>query len=198
MALATATGIRTRSSICSSLRGCFLVLPLLLFGLSALADEPDPLGPFFYNTFGDLSEDLENAYEEGKIGLLLFFEQPGCSYCERMRAGVFNDPVVQEWFKARFLAIAVNIRSEVELTDFDGITLPSREFAEHRRVYATPVLSFIAQDGTEVFRRSREITSSEELLLIGEYVASKAYYDTTFDAYATSRRSAGLTKAPDQ
>ncbi len=160
----------------------------------ARADGRDPREHFFVRSFGDLPEELEVARKEGMAGLLLFFEQPGCPYCERMLRGVLSDPPAQDWFAARFRAIAVNIRSDVELTDIDGITLPSRAFAEHRRVFATPVLSFIALDGSEVFRHSREVRTREELLLIGEYVATQSYADTAFEDYAARHRGAAAAR----
>jgi thioredoxin-related protein len=168
-----------------------LLAALLVPAPHTRADDRDPREHFFVRSFGDLPEELEVAREEGKAGLLLFFEQPGCPYCERMLRGVLSDSLAQDWFAGHFRAIAVNIRSDVELTDLDGIKLPSRVFAEHRRVFATPVMSFIALDGTEVFRRSREVRSREELLLLGGYVASQAYADTSFETYAASRGGPG-------
>jgi hypothetical protein len=46
----------------------------------------------------------------------------------------------------------VDIHGDVEIKDFDGITLPSKVFASHRRVSMTPVLSFIDLDGSEIYR----------------------------------------------
>jgi len=156
--------------------------------LAARADSRDPREHLFSRTFGDLPEELAAAREQARSGLLLFYEQPGCPYCRRMLEGVLADPVVQEWFTKRFVVIAVNIRSDVELTDLDGITLPSHVFAQHRRVFATPVLSFIGPDGAEVYRRNGEVKTREELMLIGEYVAEQAYVDTPFEAFAARRR----------
>jgi thioredoxin-related protein len=165
-----------------------VLLAGLLTTLAARAEPRDPREHFFTRTFGDLPEELATVREEGKAGILLFYEQPGCPYCARMLEGALADPALQDWFTKRFLVIAVNIRSDVELTDLDGITLPSHAFAEHRRVFATPVLSFIGPDGTEVYRRNGEVRTPEELLLIGEYVAAQAYVDTTFETFAARRR----------
>jgi len=73
--------------------------------------------------------------------------------------------------------------------------LPSHAFAEHRRVFATPVLSFIGPDGAEVYRRNGEVRTVEELMLIGEYVADQAYVDTPFEAFAARRRG---TDGPEE
>ena len=78
------------------------------------------------------------AREAGRQGMLLFFEADSCPYCRQMRRNVFANPDVQEWFGQRFVSIAVDIHGDVELTDFDGITLPSKVFADHRKVFLTP------------------------------------------------------------
>ncbi len=169
-----------------------LAVGVLLAGLAATlaarADARDPRDHLFTRTFGDLPEELATARDQGMAGLLLFYEQPGCAYCVRMLEGVLADPALQDWLTKRFLVIAVNIRSDVTLTDLDGITLPSHAFAEHRRVFATPVLSFIGLDGAEVYRRNGEVKAREELMLMGTYVTEQAYVDTTFETFAARRR----------
>ncbi len=93
------------------------------------AETRDPREFFFAQSFGDLPEELAEAREAGKLGLLLFFEQEGCPYCERMLKTILNQPEVQDWYRERFVSIAVDINGDVELRDVDGITLPSKVFA---------------------------------------------------------------------
>jgi len=110
----------------------------------------DPRAHFFAQSFGDLPEELEEARQAGKLGLLLFFEQEGCAYCDRMMKTILNQPAVQDWYRERFVSIAVDINGDVELRDVDGITLPSKVFAEHRRVKTTPTISFLDLNGAVV------------------------------------------------
>ena len=77
----------------------------------------DPREFFFAQSFGDLPEELADAREAGKLGLLLFFEQEGCPYCERMLQTILNQRAVQDWFGERFVSIAVDINGDVEMTD---------------------------------------------------------------------------------
>jgi thioredoxin-related protein len=90
---------------------------------------------------------------------------------------------VQDWYSQNFISIAVDIRGDVELRDFDGITLPSKVFAAHRKVKYTPVLSFIDPYGVEVFRKSGLVEDPEEFLLMGRYFVEQRYTDTTFADY---------------
>jgi len=167
-----------------------LTLSLLLSVFSwatVLAEEGpktrDPREFFFAQTFGDLPEELEQAGKDGKYGLVLFYEQEGCDYCRRMMQTIFNQRHVQDWYGKHFVSIAVDIRGDVEIKDIDGITLPSKVFAEHRKVNFTPVVSFIDLNGVEIFRKTGVVQSPEAFMLMGQYVAEGRYTDTTYDEY---------------
>lgn len=163
-------------------------LALLLTGTSILADEPaatrDPGEYFFSQSFGDLPEELADAQKAGKIGLLLFFEQDNCAYCQFMKSKVLNQRSVQDWYNKRFLSIAIDIRGDVEIKDLDGITLPSKIFAEQRNAVMTPVIVFIDLDGAEVFRKWGMVSTPEEFLLMGSYIEEQRYLDLTFADFA--------------
>lgn len=165
------------------------LLPLAFLAFEALASEPDfrdPQEAFFIQSFGDLPEELKTAKAQGKQGILLFFEAEGCRYCAAMRKGALGEREVQDWYRDRFVSIAIDIHGDVEITDFDGITLPEKVIAEHRKVFLTPTLSFIDLDGAEVFRRVGLVKTGDELIAMGQYVAGKHYYDKEFSVYASS------------
>ncbi len=171
---------------------------LLLFTsvdlLAAEEDKRDPRAFFFTQSFGDLPEELQTAREQGKLGLLLFFEAEGCSYCEYMLQHIFNQKQVQDWYQKRFLGIAVDIHGDVEITDFDQITLPSKVFSEHRKVFLTPTVSFIDLNGDEIYRRVGMVKTPQEFLLMGEYIAGQHYFDTEYGAFIRQR---GLAQPPE-
>jgi thioredoxin-related protein len=100
---------------------------------------------------------------------------------------VLSDSRVQDWYRERFVNIAVDIHGDVELKDFDGITLPSKIFAEHRRIYITPVISFLDLDGLEIYRHLGMVKTPEEFMLLGEYIEGKHYFDTEYEVFATQR-----------
>jgi len=150
----------------------------------AAAETRDPREFFFAQSFGDLPEELAEAREAGKLGLVLFFEQEGCPYCERMLQTILNQPGVQDWYRERFVSIAVDINGDVELRDVDGITLPSKVFAEHRRVKTTPTISFIDLGGAEIYRRVTMVSGPAEFMLMGQYIADGRYTDTAWKDYA--------------
>jgi len=142
-----------------------------------------------------MPEELQTARTQGKKGILFFFEADGCQYCKAMRNGVLSQKEVQDWYRERFVSIAIDIHGDVELKDFDGITLPEKVFAGHRRVFLTPTLSFMDLDGAEVYRHAGMVKTVDEFLAIGEYIAGKYYLDTEFEVYARSRGGHNTAKA---
>jgi thioredoxin-related protein len=165
-----------------------LAVFLLTAALPVTATSPrDPDEYFFTQTFGDLREEMAVAREEGKMGMLLFFMADACSYCRHMLERVFTNPDVQDWYRERFVIIAVDIHGDVELTDFDGITLPSKVFSDHRKVFLTPVVSFVDLDGSEMYRHLGMVRSPEEMLLLGEYIEGRHYFDTEYRKYARQK-----------
>lgn len=167
---------------------------LLVATAGAFASEPELRDPdefFFTQTFGDLREEAETARSEGKLGIMLFFEADACPYCQHMRQKVFSQREVQESYGPRFLSIAVDIHGDVELTDFDGITLPSKVFSDHRRIVLTPVIAFIDFDGNELYRHLGMIRTPEEMLLVGEYIEGRHYFDLEYRTFAKQRGMTG-------
>jgi len=177
-------------------RAVVLIL-LLLTTSNTLAMENDSRDPrefFFTQSFGDMPEELQTARAQGKQGILLFFEAEGCPYCLAMLKRVFNQKQVQDWYQEHFLSIAIDIHGDVEIKDFDGITLPSKVFSEHRKVFMTPLISFIDLDGIEIYRHLGMVKTPEEFLVVGEYIVGKHYFDTEYKVFAKKQ---GLLQAQD-
>ncbi len=183
-----------RAGHATRLAEAVLLLACLLSGWAwAALDEAytprDPYTHFFEQTFGDFQEELQRAREEGKLGVLLFFEQEECPFCHRMKDTVLNRPDVQAWFRARFLAFAVDIEGDMEITDFRGRAMTMKTWSERvHRVRATPVFLFVDLEGRPVARYTGATSGPEEFLLLGRYVAERAYERMSFARYKRMMR----------
>ena len=156
----------------------------------ALAKAPETRNPreyFFTLTFGDLPEEMALARDEGKLGMLLFFEAEDCPYCHHMLNKVFNQVDIQDWYQERFVSIAIDIHGDVEMQDFAGVTLPSKVFSDQQGVFLTPVMSFFDLDGKEIYRHLGMIGTPQEFLLLGTYVKDGHYEDIGYDDFAKTR-----------
>ncbi|RTZ72283.1 MAG: thioredoxin [Gammaproteobacteria bacterium] len=165
---------------------------LALFMTAAGAVETrNPETHFFNQTFGDFSEELENAREQGKKGILIMFEMEECPFCHRMKQRVLNRKDVQDYFREHFLIFSVDIEGDIEITDFKGNPTTMKDFAFRQfRVRATPVFQFFDLEGKPI-RRGRytgATQDAEEFLLLGRYIVEEAYRKTSFTRYKRSQR----------
>jgi thioredoxin-related protein len=165
------------------------VMAIVLAGLLSTAQASDPYKHLFIQSFGDFGEDLQTARDEGKKGVFMFFEMEECPFCARMRETVFTRPEVQEALKKHFISLAIDIESDVEITDFDGETMPQKDFAQKKhRVRATPVLAFFDLDGRRVVRYIQATSGVEEFLWLVEYAASEKYREMSFARYKRMKK----------
>jgi thioredoxin-related protein len=171
-----------------------LVFALVLSAGSAAlaADAPrDPYQYFFNDTFGNYAEELQNARDSGKKGILLFFEMDECPFCHRMKTTVLNQPEVQDYFREHFLCFPVDIEGDVEITDFGGNVTTMKDFAfKQYRVRATPVFAFFDLEGNYLkpARFTGATRDKEEFLLLGRYVVEGAYKEQPFTRYKRAQR----------
>ena len=169
------------------LPGAWLAAALL--PLVALAQDLRDADAFFDQSLGDLQEELAIAREEGKDGVLLFFEQEECPFCRRMKRDVLNRAVVQDYFRKHFRILPVDIEGDIEIRDFQGRTLREKDFAFRvNRVRATPVFLFYDLHGRPVARYTGATSGVEEFLWLGEYVVEGKYRDMPFTRYKRQKR----------
>ena len=164
----------------------FFIVSLFFYSVLSYALSADD---FFDQSMGDFQEELEVAKEEGKKGILLFFELDECPFCHRMKTTILNQPDVIDYFKKHFLIFPVDIEGDVEITDFQGKVTTQKDFAfKQHRVRATPVFAFFDLSGKRIVRYTGATSSKEEFLWLGEYVVSGAYKKTRFSRYKRERR----------
>lgn len=170
----------------------FLLLGSTLAAEAQGAPTRDPGTHFFNDSFGDFSEELNNAREQGKKGVLIFFEMDECPFCHFMKSHVLNQPAVQDFFRANFLCFTVDIEGDLEITDFKGRTMSQKDFAfKENRVRATPVIAFYDLNGEQVFRYTGRTADADEFMWMGEYVAQGIYKDMPFTRYKREKKKAG-------
>ncbi|MDX1335145.1 MAG: thioredoxin family protein [Gammaproteobacteria bacterium] len=172
-----------------------LLLGAFLAGTAVASQTRDPQEHFFQETFGDFQEELEIAREEGKSGILLFFEMDECPFCHRMKTSVVNQVEVQDYFREHFRIFSVDIEGDVEVVDFDGTSMKAKDFSlKKHRVRATPVLAFFDLEGNKVFKYTGATANPEEFMWMGEFIVTKAYNETKFSRYKREKRKEAQKK----
>jgi len=164
-------------------------LVLFLYScLGVLAQAADDRA-IFDLSIGDYSEELIDAKENGKKGILLFFEMDECPFCHRMKTTVLNQPEVMAYFKKHFSIFSIDIEGDVEMTDFSGQSMSMKEFAvTHNRVRATPVFAFFDLTGKKIVKYTGPTSGVEEFMWLGEYVVEGHFKNMRFTKYKRQKR----------
>jgi len=163
---------------------------LLVITKGSIAAEPrDPYKYFFNETWGDFKEELANAKQQGKKGIMIFFEMDECPFCHYMKTNVLNQPEVQEYYRKHFLLFPVDIEGDIEMTNLKGKPMKQKDFSfKENRVRATPVIAFFDLNANRVHRHIGKTNGVEEFMWMGEYVVEGAYKQMPFVKYKRQKR----------
>ncbi len=106
---------------------------------------------WFKDSFLDLSDDIQEAQDEGKK-LLIYYHQAGCPYCYNLVQQSFLDPALSQYIQENFDLVALDLWGDREVTLPDGTTLTEKELAIKWKIQYTPTLLFYSESETPVLR----------------------------------------------
>jgi len=143
-----------------------LLFLLSSFSHAANTEVTDPDAPFddtqleeelvypdwFKFSLGDLSDDLAEAKNSGKKGIITYFGQKRCAYCEQFFKTSLADIDIQNYLRKHYDIIAFDIWGIDDIIDTDGKEYTERELSLHYKTNFTPSLVFYDLEGTPVFR----------------------------------------------
>jgi thioredoxin-related protein len=181
-----------------------VVLLLVLIGhlcvlpaAASIVDQMDNLNPpiddtprprdivypeWFKHSFLDLQEDLDEATENGKTGLVIYFGQKNCAYCEALMERNFGQRDITEYTRKHFDIIPLDIWGSREVTTLDGQSMSERDFSIREDTNFTPSLMFFDRDGTLALRL-RGYYPPYKFRAALEYVVDGYYKDERFRDY---------------
>ena len=168
----------------------WLMLLAMLGVFSLQAETPrDPHQYFFHETFGDYSEELENAKQQNKKAIMVFFEMDECPFCHRMKKMVMSQPKVQNYFRERFLIFTHDIEGDLDIIDFAGNETTQKVYAtQEHRIRATPVMAFFDLQGKRIFRYIGTTRTAEEFMWLADFIVEGHYQNTSFTRYKRARK----------
>ncbi len=137
---------------------------------------------WFKLSFLDLPADLEEAVDSGKEGLIVYFGQKHCAYCQALMEVNFGQEDIVAYTREHFDVVPIDIWSDRQVVTMDGETLSEKAFAERERTNFTPSLIFYAGDGEEVLRL-RGYYPPYKFRAALEYVADGHYGQYSFPEY---------------
>ena len=107
---------------------------------------------WFKLSSGNLKDDLEEAEKAGKIGIITYFGQKRCAYCEQFIKTSLADEDIQNYLRKHYDVIAFDIWGIDDVIDTDGKEFSERELSLRYKTNFTPSLVFYDLEGTPVFR----------------------------------------------
>ena len=137
---------------------------------------------WFKESFLDLGADLKEAVDAGKRGLMVYFGQQRCAYCQKLMRVNFGLSDVVEYTRAHFDVVPIDVWSVEEVTDLAGQVLTERELARREDTQFTPSIIFYDSAGKQALRL-RGYYPPYQFRAALEYVADGHYKRETFRDY---------------
>jgi len=147
--------------------------------------------PDWFNlSSGDLRDDLKTAIDSGKNGLMVYFGQKRCAYCEQFLKTNLGTADIRQYIQEHFDVIPIDIWGIEDLVDSDGESYSERDLSLKYETNFTPSLIFYDKDGEAVFRL-RGYYPSYKFRAALQYVVEDFYQEEDFRSYL-ARAEPGL------
>jgi thioredoxin-related protein len=141
-------------------------------------EHPDWFKASFYN----LPEDLDDALSSGKQGLIVYFGQKQCAYCQALMKDNLSKGDLVRYLRVHFDVVGLNTHSIEKITGMDGKSKPINEFAIAQKAQLTPTLLFYVK-GRKLALKLVGYHSPYKMRAALEYVADGHYKTKSFGEY---------------
>jgi thioredoxin-related protein len=128
-----------------------------------------------------IKEDAADAAKDGKR-VMLYFGQDGCPYCKQLIEVNFRQARIVDKMRKGFVAIAINIWGDREVTWTDGRSFTEKQLAPALKVQFTPTLLFLDEKG-DIALRVNGYLPPERFEAALDYVAGKMEGKLAFADY---------------
>ncbi len=140
------------------------------------------LPDWFKMSFLELQEDLADARENKKKGLIIYFGQKRCPYCKAQLENNWGQKDILNYTLKNFDVIAINVRGQKPIVDFDGKSWTEKTYSVSQNTNFTPSLVFYNTQGHEALRL-RGYRPPYQFRAALEYVADAHYLEEPFGHY---------------
>jgi len=107
---------------------------------------------WFKQTFLDLPDDLRHATHDGKLGLMFYFGQQHCAYCEAMNEAIFEQDDFKTYISKYFDVIPIDVWGKLEVINLQGKKTNETQFANEMQAQFTPTVIFYDKQSKEILR----------------------------------------------
>lgn len=115
-------------------------------------DEALEYPDWFKISFGDLNDDVAEARAEGKFGIIAYYGQKRCAYCQQFFNANLGDESIARYIREHFDVIPIDIWGIEDFIDTDGNSYSERELSIRYKTNFTPSLVFYDGKGKPIHR----------------------------------------------
>jgi thioredoxin-related protein len=153
--------------------------------------------PWFLESFLELGDDLDGAAKAGKR-FAVMWELRGCPYCKETHLVNFARPEIEDYIKANFEILQLNIVGSRKVKDFDGTEIGEKALAAKYGVRFTPTFQFLPESPeglAQLAPEKREVARApgylrpDDFLALFRFVREKGYETKSFRDYLRAARS---------
>ncbi len=137
---------------------------------------------WFKYTMGDFNDDIKEAVGEGKNGIMVYFGQKRCAYCEQFLKENIGAPDIEHYIREHYDIIPIDIWGIEDIIDTNGETYSERDLSIRYKANFTPSLVFYDNKGKPIFRL-RGYYPPYKFRAALKYVAEDFYKKETFKEY---------------
>lgn len=152
-------------------------------------DEALSLPGWFKLSFLEIADDIAEAKEQNKKGLIIYFGQKFCPYCKAHLENNWGQDDIIKYTQKNFDVIAINVKGQRPVLNIDGKTYTEKEFSALKKTNFTPSILFYNSKGQEVLRL-RGYRPPYQFRAALEYVADAHYKKEAFRTYMARAESA--------
>jgi len=147
------------------------------------------LPDWFSLSFLDLQDSLDDALKEGKKGIIVYFGRKDCAYCKSLLEVNWGDPAIVKFTQKNFNVIAIDVRGDRRVTDFNGTSWSEKNFASLKHTNFTPSLLFYNAKG-QLALKLPGYRPKYQFRAALEYVADAHYKKEPFRQYLNRAEAA--------
>lgn len=181
-----------------------IVLSVLIFGISASVNAADDsaiefndrplddaliLPDWFKLSFLELKTDIEEAREQNKKGVIIYFGQDFCPYCKAHIEKNWGQKDIIQYTQDHFDVLAINVKGQKPVVDIDGKSYTEKTFSALKQTDFTPSVLFYNNNG-QVVLRLRGYRPPYQFRAALEYVADEHYKNEPFREYMARAETA--------
>ncbi len=157
----------------------------IFFSAGTPAQEPPA---WFAESLLFIKEDAADAAKEGKR-VMLYFGQDGCPYCKQLMEVNFRQQRIVDKMKKGFVAIALNIWGDREVTWTDGRAMSEKQLTAALKVQFTPTILFLDEKG-DVALRVNGYLPPDRFESALDYVSGRMEGKVSFAAFSSVKEKA--------